>query len=337
MKTVEVRDLETRHLQALDAIVTTGTFGRAAQHLGYTQSAVSQQIAALERAVGGAVFDRTGGSRRAALTPLGQVLAEQGALVLAEVEHAVAALHRFHDGASGHLGIGTFQSVSSTVLPEVLIALREHATDVSLRVVEQDDLAAFTDQLLEGRLDLAFVVSTPGKELDEALEGVELFADPFCVVARPQDVGAGAVPAAQLRQSPLIGEQQSACQRLLDDQLAAAGVPANYVLRASDNSAVTALVGAGLGMAVRALLTVDTNDPRIVVREMDPPLPGRTISLAWPKGRTLSPLAARAVQIAIAITAPRRQARPEEPAPAHKAASQSPTSSTQTPTAAHTR
>lgn len=310
MKTVEVRDLETRHLQALDAIVTTGTFGRAAQHLGYTQSAVSQQIAALERAVGGALFDRTGGSRRAVLTPLGQVLAEQGALVLGEVEHAVAALRRFHESGGGHLGIGTFHSVSSTVLPELLIAVREEAPDVSLRVVEEDDPAAFTDQLLESRLDLAFVIGSPGG----ALDGVELFTDPFCVVARPQDVEEGAVPASVLRESALIGEQPSACQRLLDEQLAQVGVPATYVLRASDNAAVTALVGAGLGMAVRPLLSVDTTDPRIVVREVDPPLPGRTVSLVWPKGRTLRPLAARAVEIAMEITAPRRATRPRRAA-----------------------
>lgn len=306
MKIVEIRDLETRHLQALNAIVTTGTFGRAAQHLGYTQSAVSQQIAALERAVGGALFDRTGGSRRAALTPLGQVLAEQGALVLAEVEHAVAALRRFHEGGGGHLGIGTLQSVSSTVLPELLIALREDTADVSFRVVEEDHPTSVHEQLFDGRLDLAFVVSPPGG----ALEGVELFPDPFCVVARPQDVGEGPVPASVLRESALIGEQQSACQRLLDEQLAQVGVPANYVLRASDNAAVTALVGAGLGMAVRPLLSVNTTDPRIVVREVDPPLLGRTVSLVWPKGRTLSPLAARAVEIAVEITAPRRATRP---------------------------
>ena len=305
MKSVTVRDLDTRHLQALDAIVTTGTFGRAAAHLGYTQSAVSQQVAALERAVGGAVFDRSGGPRRAVLTPLGQVLAEQAALVLREVEHAVAAVRRFQEGSGGHLGIRTFQSISSTVLPELLIAVREQVPDVVLRVVEEDDTTAFHDQLLDGRLDLAFVLGPAGG----ALEGVELFTDPFCVVARPQDVGEGPVPASLLRALPLIGEQHNSCQRLLDEQVARAGVPAEYVLRASDNAAVIAMVGAGLGVAVRPLLSVDTTDPRIVVREMDPPLGGRTISLAWPRGRALSPLARRAVEIALAVTAPRREGR----------------------------
>ena len=55
--------VELRHLRALDAIAEEGTFGRAADRLGYTQSTVSQQIAALERTVGGSLFDRPGGPR----------------------------------------------------------------------------------------------------------------------------------------------------------------------------------------------------------------------------------------------------------------------------------
>ena len=66
--------IELRHLAALDAVAETGTFGRAAARLGYTQSAVSQQISALEKAIGGAVFDRPGGPRPVRLTPLGKLV-----------------------------------------------------------------------------------------------------------------------------------------------------------------------------------------------------------------------------------------------------------------------
>ena len=63
-------DVELRHLTTLAAVAEEGTFGRAAERLGYTQSTVSQQIAALERAVGGAVFDRPGGPRPKRITRL---------------------------------------------------------------------------------------------------------------------------------------------------------------------------------------------------------------------------------------------------------------------------
>ena len=64
--------LELRHLVALVAVADAGTISRAAEELGYTQSAVSQQIAALEKAVGSPVFDRPGGPRPLVLTETGE-------------------------------------------------------------------------------------------------------------------------------------------------------------------------------------------------------------------------------------------------------------------------
>lgn len=69
-----VTDVELRHLAAMAAVADEGSFGRAAARLGYTQSTVSQQIAALERAVGGPVFDRPGGPKPVRITPLGAVV-----------------------------------------------------------------------------------------------------------------------------------------------------------------------------------------------------------------------------------------------------------------------
>ena len=66
-----LHDVDVRQLRALQAIAQEGSFGRAAERLGFTQSAISQQLAGLERAVGDRVFDRPGGPKRVELTPTG--------------------------------------------------------------------------------------------------------------------------------------------------------------------------------------------------------------------------------------------------------------------------
>src|SRR4051794_38248255 len=95
---VGVVDVELRHLTTLTAVVDEGSFGRAASRLGYTQSTVSQHIAALERAVGGRIFDRPGGPRRVQLTPLGEVMLTHAAELLAGAGAMHTAVERFKAG-----------------------------------------------------------------------------------------------------------------------------------------------------------------------------------------------------------------------------------------------
>ena len=94
-------DVELRHLVTMAAIADEGTFGRAAARLGYTQSTVSQQIAALERAVGGAVFDRPGGPRPVRITPLGDVVLAHGQDLLARASALADAIDRSRPATAG--------------------------------------------------------------------------------------------------------------------------------------------------------------------------------------------------------------------------------------------
>src|SRR4029453_12277369 len=84
--------LELRHLLALVAVVETGTFSGAAEQLGYTQSAVSQQVGTLERIVGTRLFERPGGRRPVRLTAAGEMLLTHARAVLARVGSAAADL-----------------------------------------------------------------------------------------------------------------------------------------------------------------------------------------------------------------------------------------------------
>ena len=100
-------DIEVRHLQALVAVAEAGTFGKAAEALGFTQSAVSQQIAALERAVGSPVFDRPGGPRPVRLTPVGEVLLNHAQGVLAALRGAAADVEAIARGDRAASGSGS--------------------------------------------------------------------------------------------------------------------------------------------------------------------------------------------------------------------------------------
>src|SRR5262245_31368275 len=151
-----LRELELRHLIALDAVATEGTFGRAAVRLGYTQSAVSQQIAALERIVGGSLFDRPGGPRPVALTPLGKVVLVHAREIIERVDAAGEAVDRFLAGASGRIDVGTFQSVSNAILPAIVTRLREENPNLDIRLFEDEDKEHGPGRVVTGELDVAF-------------------------------------------------------------------------------------------------------------------------------------------------------------------------------------
>src|ERR671927_1816493 len=128
--------LELRHLLALDAVSREGSFGRAAQRLGYTQSAVSQQIAALERIVGERLVERPGGPRPVSLTEAGRILLGHAESIVARLQAAQADLAALASGESGSLHVGTFQSVGAKILPEVMRRFRTAWPNVEIELSE---------------------------------------------------------------------------------------------------------------------------------------------------------------------------------------------------------
>lgn len=291
---INLRDLEIRHLVALDAVATEGTFAKAAARLGYTQSAVSQQIAALERIIGDAVFDRPGGPRPVELTPLGSQVLAAGRSLLASVDSLSLDLDLFRTGSVGQLSVGTFQSVSATLLPRLVARVRDTYPSLDLQVRETDVDDELTEGLLNGELDVTFIVGDP----HEAFDSVHLIDDPFVLVARPDQFPAGAVRLDVIAAEPMIGQQPNSCQLMNENALRAAGVEPNYVFRTNDNGTVAAMVRAGLGVAVMPLLCVEPEDPRISIHALRPSIPDRRISLAWRQNRTLSPAAGRFIELA---------------------------------------
>jgi DNA-binding transcriptional LysR family regulator len=117
--------LELRHLIALQAVAEERSFGRAADRLGYTQSAVSHQIAALEGLVGERVIERGRGQRSIELTQAGALLARHADAIVARLRAAQADYAAFTEGAAGLLRVGIYQSVGTRILPTLM---REFAT-----------------------------------------------------------------------------------------------------------------------------------------------------------------------------------------------------------------
>ncbi|WP_405030467.1 LysR family transcriptional regulator [Nocardioides bizhenqiangii] len=281
--------IELRHLAALDAVVAEGTFGRAATRLGYTQSTLSQQIAALERSVGGAVFDRPGGPRPVRITPLGRVVLEHAQGMLRSAADADEAIARFHAGG-GRVDIGTFQTVTNVVLPPVVAAARAEHPDCDIRLVEDES----EEPSLTG-LDLMFFDGPGGPDLDR----VRLLADEHVLVAPRSLFRRGPVAVERLDGAPMIGLPRICDQRRVEDRLAELGVRPRFVFRTADNQAVVSMVRGGLGCAVLPVLATRSvgRDEEVVLHKIRPALPPREIYLLW-QG-TLSPLAARVRDLSI--------------------------------------
>lgn len=289
-----LRDLEVRHLVAFDAVAAEGTFGRAADKLGYTQSAISQQIASLERLVDGKLFDRPGGPKPVELTPLGEQLLVSARELMARVDAVAEDLDRFRTGEVGRITVGTFQSMSARVLPLVVGRMRAEYPEVEIRVFECDHDDELDSALSRGELDLSFVVGDWAGQFESQV----LFDDPFVLVTKPGMFKPGAVRLSELAGVPMVGQHANSCQLMNEMGLRAAGLEPNYVFRTNDNGTVTAMVKAGLGVAVVPLLCVEPNDPGVELHALRPSLPDRRIALAWRKGRTMSPVARRFVEIA---------------------------------------
>lgn len=280
-----LRDTDPRHLAALVAVHEHGTFANAAEALGFTQSAISQQIAQLERGAGVLVFDRPKGPRPAELTPAGHALIGFARRTLARYDEMDERLDLMRRGITGRLTVGTFQSASAELLPNIIGRMRRDLPDVDVRLDETDDLDELVRDVLTDETDMAFTVDL---DADARLTIDVLGRDPFVVIA-PVDQASGAVTTpAEVDRHPLIGQPDTLTgQKMIDARLIGAGITPEFAFRFQNNAAVQSMVRSGLGWAVMPSLAIDARDPGIVVMQTDPPLPPREIQLVARTGRTL--------------------------------------------------
>jgi DNA-binding transcriptional LysR family regulator len=289
--------VEVRHLAALDAVAEEGSFGRAAERLGYTQSAISQQIATLERIVGERLVERPGGPRRVSLTEAGELLRRHAEAIVARLQAAEADMAALRAGETGSLRVGTYQSVGARVVPAVMRRFLADWPGIELSLDEPSTDPELYARIESGDLDLAFC-SPPLPE--GPFEALTLMADPYVLVvpassplARKRAVGMDAVG-----ELPLIGSGACASCERAERALREQGFEPRWSFRSDDNGTVQGLVAAGFGAALVPLLAVAPGDKRVKVLRLEPPIPRREIAVVWHRDRHRSPAARAFVEIA---------------------------------------
>jgi molybdate transport repressor ModE-like protein len=291
--------VELRHFLALEAVAREGSFGKAALALGYTQSAVSQQIAALERIVGQRLVERPGGPKPVSLTEAGRLLLKHADAIAARVAAAQADLTALGDGEAGTLRVGVFQSVGQRILPELMRRYLLAWPQVKVSLTESANDEELLTLVERGDLDLTF----SDLPLPEGpFESVELLRDPYVlVVAASSPFADRDTPPTvrELAELDLIGHKHCRTIKQLEANIK---LPLNFVFRSDHNQTVQALVASGVGSALVPKLTMDPEDETTRLIDI-PKLPPRVIALAWHRDRYRTPAAHAFVETAEAVTA----------------------------------
>src|ERR671937_741016 len=249
--------VEMRHFLALEAVARSGSFGKAATALGYTQSAVSQQIAALERIVGQRLGERAGGPKPVSPTDAGRLLLRHADAIAARVAAAQADLSALGDGQAGTLRVGVFQSVGQRILPELMRRYLRSWPQVKVTLTESANDEELLVLVERGDLDLTF---SDLPLTDGPFESVELLRDPYVLVVAADSALAqrdGSPTIREIAELDLIGHKHCRTMKQLEANIRR---PLEFVFRSDHNQTVQALVASGVGSALVPRLTMDPDD-----------------------------------------------------------------------------
>lgn len=276
--------VDLRHLVALEVVARERSFARAARTLGYTQSAVSQQVAALERAVGARLLERPRGRGGVDPTEAGELLLRHAGRIVASLRAAEADLDALVDGSTGSLRIGTFQSIGMSVLPSLLSRFTAGWPEIEITLIESASSAELLEQIERGELDLTFSVLP----LDDGpFEFAELMTDPH-VLLLPADsplLGRDGPPTREeLGELALVGFHKCHSHDA-EAHLRALGITPRYLFRSDESATVQGLVASGVAAAIVPRLTINLDDQRVRTLDVGWLVPPRTIVVAWHRDR----------------------------------------------------
>ncbi|MEU8614080.1 LysR family transcriptional regulator [Actinoplanes sp. NPDC048791] len=285
--------MEPAQLQLLALIDRCGSMAGAAQALGRTPAAVTQQLAKAERELGTTLVHR--GPRGAALTAAGALLAQHGRVIDEETQRAASGLDGLLGRLSLRLRIGAFQAAALHLLPPALTALRHRYPDADLTVTDITSDVGI-DEVVAGRLDVAVIASwdTPLTP-PERVTVHPLLRDPMVVVLpddHPALAAPGPVGLAQLRDEAWVTILAGHAARAQFDRVtAAAGFVPRIRFQTASYDVAQALVGTGIGVALVSRLAL-AHAPGTAHRALRPPVPHRDLQVVTMTDATVTPLVA---------------------------------------------
>jgi DNA-binding transcriptional LysR family regulator len=262
--------LDLRRLQALHAVVATGSVKDAAARLGYTPSAVSQHITTLERETRTVLLEPAGRGVRP--TAAGQLLAGHAASLLDRLAEAEAALAALNAGEAGVLRLASFATAGAELIPPALARVRTALPnlEISLRVAECDDALGM---LRRGMLDVAVIEAHPiPAAVDGGLTYQPLLTDPFrIVVPRGHRLAAKRVIAlSDTADEPWIDLrcEVGCCRAATSAAFEQAGFTPRRVVEADDYWPAQGFVAARLGLALIPALALGVLHDGVAVRRL---------------------------------------------------------------------
>jgi DNA-binding transcriptional LysR family regulator len=269
-------ELSVVGLRVVREVARAGSLTNAARRLGYTQSAVSRQIAQMELAAGQTLFERY--ARGVRPTDAGEIVVRHADAVLAELEATRQDLEDLRARPRGRVRLGAFSTAMSALVPRAIATFtsRERRAEVVLREGLSPSLLG---RVADGRLDLAIV--TPTGEMPDGLEAATLLEDPLLVaVSRDHPLaGRTSVAADALREERWIAGSTRPRSTLLGAWTGSGWEPEiAYVAR--DWTAKIGLVAAGLGATVVPGLAVPTIPPSLSLVRIDHPSATRITAMA---------------------------------------------------------
>jgi DNA-binding transcriptional LysR family regulator len=278
--------LSSTRLQVLAELAARGSFSGAADALEYTQSAVSKQVAALEREVGTQLVVRD--VRPVCLTPAGEALLRHARTVLDALSAAEAELEAIAALEGGRLRVGAYSSVGATLVVQAIAEFRKRHPGVKITVIE-----AGRDKLVEnvraGDLEVAAVFDFPALDLrvDDGLESRHLLDEPHDLLLHPEHrlVRKKRVIMADLRDEdwlfPTLAPD-SPTQKLFTAACTVAGYEPKIVFRVNDCEMFQALVAAGVGVGFLPRLALHPVHPGVVIKPVADAPRRRILAVALP-------------------------------------------------------